>query len=133
MPNGDYFDDDEWRKYVSQLEPMRQEIKSFAAQEGIEVSFYYHGWPHFTFQWENAHHITCQIGFGLDTDDRATYNLTVGCWKDVDQQRYSVRKRLEQGLTPPFVTEIILEKIKKAIALCNSYRLEDLSLSKPDQ
>jgi len=130
MPNGDYFDDAEWDSYLRQLEPMRQPIKEFAAKEGIEASFYYHGWPHMILEWFNAQRIKCQVTFSLNPENKTTYDLVISGRKEINKIIYSAKKFVEKDVKPPFEYAIIIDLIKNAVVLCNSFREEDLSLSK---
>lgn len=130
MPNGDYFSDEEWNGYLKQLEPMRHQIKEFAAKEGIEATFYYHGWPHLILEWLNAHHIKCQVTFSLNPENKATYDLVISGRKDINNIVYSTKRFVEKNIKPPFEFAAIINLIKNTVELCNSFKDEHLSSSK---
>lgn len=128
MANGDDFTPEELREYVRPLELIRRAIDDLSRKEGIEVKYYTRGWPHIALTWNNRFDLACLVQLYMDTD-KSTYILWAAASKDIDQRRYAQKKELHRGIKPPFDEGYIVAEMKKGIELCNSWKLEDLTLS----
>lgn len=129
MANGDYLTPEELRKYTKPIEDIKTEIDNFAKSQGLEAEYYSRGWPHFALTWKNNNDLDCLIQVFMN-DDKETYSLWLAASKDIARERFIKDIYLHNRLTPPFNIQSILTDLRTGLATCNSWKFEDLQLSR---
>jgi len=132
MANGDYFGADRLRELIKPVEAIRAAIENLAREMNLDVTFHPKGWPGIRLKWVNNNDITCVVTLTMK-DDYSLYGLGIAAYRDIDGKRYITMSHINTEIRVPFVTDLLIEKIKQAISICNTKRFEDLSLSDYDK